>query len=160
MATNLYGISAYQQTNQTWKKANTKEEKTEKAKSAEASKAEKADTSGKTSETSKTEEKVWKPIDPKGSLVPVQKEGYGMVIGDVNLSDEAKEYYNKLKQKFHNSDFILVSKDMKSQVEQNASAYANPNKLVVLIDEEKIERMAADPSYRDKYEGIIAMAEL
>ena len=83
-----------------------------------------------------------------------------MVIGDVNLSDEAKEYYNKLKQKFHNSDFILVSKDMKSQVEQNASAYANPNKLVVLIDEEKIERMAADPSYRDKYEGIIAMAEL
>ena len=160
MATNLYGISAYQQTNQTWKKANTKEEKTEKAKSAEASKAEKADTSGKTSETSKTEEKVWKPIDPKGSLVSVQKEGYGMVIGDVNLSDEAKEYYNKLKQKFHNSDFILVSKDMKSQVEQNASAYANPNKLVVLIDEEKIERMAADPSYRDKYEGIIAMAEL
>ena len=49
MATNLYGIAAYQQTNQTWKKANAKEEKTEKAKSSEASKAEKADTSGKTS---------------------------------------------------------------------------------------------------------------
>jgi len=80
-----------------------------------------------------------------------------MTIGDVELSDDAKKYYDQLKSKFHNSEFILVSKDMKSQVQQNASAYGNANKMVVLIDEEKLERMATDESFRKKYEGIIAM---
>lgn len=56
-------------------------------------------------------------------------------------------------------DFILVSKDMKSAVAQNAAAYGNANKPVVLIDDEKLERMATDESFRKKYEGIIAMAQ-
>ena len=40
----------------------------------------------------------------------------------------------------------------------NAASFANPNKMVVLIDEEKIERMAEDEQFRKKYEGIIASA--
>ena len=40
-------------------------------------------------------------------------------------------------------DFILVSKDQKANAQANAASYANGNKMVVLIDEEKIERMAA-----------------
>lgn len=92
-------------------------------------------------------------------LVPTSKAGYGTVIGDVELSDKAKDYYDKLKSKFHGMDFILVSKDMKSQVAANASAYGNANKPVVLIDEEKLERMATDESFRKKYEGIIAMGQ-
>ena len=56
-------------------------------------------------------------------------------------------------------DFVLVSKDMKSQVQQNAAAYGNANKMVVLIDEEKLERMATDESYRKKYEGLISMSQ-
>ena len=72
----------------------------------------------------------------------------------------AKDYYDKLKSKFHGMDFILVSKDMKSQVAANAAAYGNANKPVVLIDDEKLERMATDEAYRKKYEGIIAMSQI
>ena len=56
-------------------------------------------------------------------------------------------------------EFIAVSKDMKAQVQANAAAYGNANKMVVLIDEEKLERMATDESFRKKYEGIIAMSQ-
>lgn len=55
-------------------------------------------------------------------------------------------------------DFILVSADMKEQAKSQAGSYANANKMVVLIDEEKIERMAEDEKFRKQYEGIIANA--
>lgn len=48
---------------------------------------------------------------------------------------------------------------MKAQVQANAASYGNANKMVVLIDEEKLERMATDESFRKKYEGIIAMSQ-
>ena len=105
------------------------------------------------------ETKGWSPIDEKSSLVPVTTE-YGNTIGEVRLSEKAADYYEKLKSKFHNMEFIAVSKDMKSQVAQNAAAYGNSAKMVVLIDEEKLERMAEDESFRKKYEGIIAMSQM
>ncbi len=108
--------------------------------------------------TAKVETKTWSPIDTKSSLVPRNTE-YGSTIGDVQLSDTAKNYLDKLKSKFHGMEFITVSKDMKSQVQQNAAAYGNANKMVVLIDEEKLERMATDESFRNKYEGIIASSQ-
>lgn len=55
-------------------------------------------------------------------------------------------------------NFILVSEDMKEQAKANAACYANANKMVVLIDEDKIERMAEDENYRKQYEAIIANA--
>ena len=64
----------------------------------------------------------------------------------------------KLKKKYGNYDFILVSKDQKANAQANAAKYANNIKTVVLIDEEKIERMAMDESYRKKYEGILSGA--
>ena len=82
-----------------------------------------------------------------------------MTIGDVQLSDKAKDYLGKLQSKFHGMEFITVSKDMKAQVQQNAAAYGNANKMVVLIDEEKLERMVTDESFRKKYEGIIASSQ-
>lgn len=149
---NLYGVSAYQQTNGTW---NNKTSGTKADKTKETNK------SGQVSEkTDHVKVSEWKPIDSKSSLVPTVKNGYGNVIGDVELSDTAKDYYDKLKAKFHNMDFILVSKDMKSQVAANAAAYGNSSKQVVLIDDEKLEKMATDESFRKKYEGIIAMSQL
>ncbi len=104
---------------------------------------------------SSVETKEWKGVSSGSSLIPTTKAGYGTVVGDVNLSDKAKEYYAKLKEKFGNVDFVLVSKDMKEQVEANASRYGNASKPIVLIDDEKIEKMANDPAYAKKYEGII-----
>jgi len=156
MATGINGLAAYQQASQTWKSSSSQKSGSA-AKTGSAKAASQTSSSGSTS-ASKVETKTWSPIDPKSSLIPSKKEGYGMTIGDVELSDDAKKYYDQLKSKFHNSEFILVSKDMKSQVQQNASAYGNANKMVVLIDEEKLERMATDESFRKKYEGIIAMS--
>lgn len=82
----------------------------------------------------------------------------GKTIGQPKLSEKAQKYYDELKSKYQNLDFVLVSKDMKEMAKANAASFANPNKMVVLIDEEKIERMAEDEQFRKKYEGIIASA--
>ncbi len=83
----------------------------------------------------------------------------GNTIGQPKLSENAKKYYEELKSKYQNMDFILVSKDMKEMAKANAGSFANPNKMVVLIDEEKIERMAVDEQYRKQYESVIASAQ-
>ena len=150
--TGIIGISAYQQINQS-----VYNEKSGVSKTPDTGRADQAG-SAKNSQQAKVETKAWSPIDTTSSLVP-RKTEYGMTIGDVQLSDKAKDYYNSLKSKYHNMEFIAVSKDMKAQVQQNAASYGNANKMVVLIDEEKLERMATDESYRKKYEGIIAMAQ-
>lgn len=87
-----------------------------------------------------------------------RKQISGRTIGDVKLSDEAAKYYEQLKNKYSNMEFILVSKDMKEQAQAQAASFANPAKMVVLIDEEKIEKMATDENFRAQYEGVIANA--
>lgn len=82
----------------------------------------------------------------------------GRTIGKVKLSDEAAKYYEELKSKYSNMEFVLVSSDMKEQAKAHAASFANPSKMVVLIDEEKIERMATDVEYRKQYESIISNA--
>lgn len=82
----------------------------------------------------------------------------GRTIGQPELSDKAMKYYEQLKKKYSNMDFILVSSDMKQQAKANAGRFANPNRMVVLIDEEKIEKMAEDEDFRKQYEGIISSA--
>jgi hypothetical protein len=83
----------------------------------------------------------------------------GRTVGDVQLSEKAAKFYEKFKAKFPGMDFVLVSKDMKEQVEANAAAYGKANKTVVLIDDEKIERMANDEKYASKIEATIKGAE-
>ena len=80
----------------------------------------------------------------------------GRTVGRPELTEKAAKYYEELKKKYGNLDFILVSKDQKEYAKANASRYSNPNKMVVLIDEEKIERMAEDEKFRSQYESIIS----
>ena len=82
----------------------------------------------------------------------------GKIIGEPKLSKEGAAYYEELKKKYSGMDFILVSTDQKEQAKAQAAKYATPGKMVVLIDEEKIERMATDEKYRRQYEAIIAGA--
>ena len=89
----------------------------------------------------------------------VKTGNYGKTIGKAQLSETGAKYYEELKKKYSNMDFVLVSKDMKDYAKQNASSFGNANRMVVLIDEEKIERMATDENYRAKYEGLIARAQ-
>ena len=84
---------------------------------------------------------------------------YGKTIGKPKLSEEGAKYYEELKKKYSGMDFVLVSKDMKDYAKANASSFGNANRMVVLIDEEKIEKMATDENFRAKYEGLIERAQ-
>jgi hypothetical protein len=83
----------------------------------------------------------------------------GRTVGQPQLSEKAQKYYDQLKAKFGDMDFILVSRDEKANAMANSASYANPNKPVVLIGEDEVEKMANDEKFREKYEGIIAMAK-
>lgn len=82
----------------------------------------------------------------------------GATIGNPELSEKATKYYEELKKKYSNMDFILVSDEEKERAKAQAGKYANANRMVVLIDESKIERMAEDEKYREQYEKIIGNA--
>lgn len=86
------------------------------------------------------------------------KEVGGRTIGSPKLSEKALKYYEKLKKKYSNMDFILVSPEMKAEAERNKGMYKSSKELVVLIDSDKIERMAEDEQYRKKYEAILSGA--
>lgn len=79
----------------------------------------------------------------------------GKTVGNPQLSEKAAKYYEELKKKYSNMDFVLVSSDMKELAKSQAGSFANPHKLAVLIDEEKIERMAEDEDFRRQYEAIL-----
>ena len=83
----------------------------------------------------------------------------GKTVGQPQLSEKAQKYYDQLKAKFGDMDFILVSKDEKANAQAHAASYANPNKTVVLIGEDEVEKMASDEKFRSKYEGLISMAK-
>lgn len=84
---------------------------------------------------------------------------YGKVVGEPKLSEKAQKYYEQLKSKFGSYDFILVSRDELENAKANSGRFANKFKTVVLIDEDKIEKMASDENYRKKYEGILSGAQ-
>lgn len=79
----------------------------------------------------------------------------GRTIGEPKLSEKAAKYYEQLKKKYHNMDFILVSPDKKAEAERNKGMYQSSKELLVLIDSDKIEKMAEDEEYRKKYESIL-----
>lgn len=180
---NAFGAAAaYQQTNSWWNggkrgdSAKTADARRE-ARNAKADKTDRTNNAGKTDEANKASEiaktgqtesvttnnnvktSVWSNKGVSQVPVPSYNKDYGTVIGDVSLSKEAGDYYNKLKAKYGNMEFVLVSKDQKAAVQANVSKYGNAKKPVVLIDDEKLERMATDKDFREKYEGIISMAQ-
>ena len=80
---------------------------------------------------------------------------YGKTVGEPQLSDKAKDYYESLKEKYNKYDFVLVGKDEVENAKQNAASYATGNKTVVLISEDEVEAMATDENARKKYESIL-----
>ncbi len=100
-----------------------------------------------------------KVSDTKEAASAKETNKYGKTVGEPKLSDKAAKYYERLKKKYGNYDFVLVSEDQKATAQANASKYANAQKTVVLIDEAKIEKMATDEKFRKQYEGILSGAK-
>lgn len=107
----------------------------------------------KSKEKSQTEAKA--EVRSAASQEPVLKDVPGRTIGNPKLSEEALAYYEELKKKYGNMDFILVSPEMKEEAERNKGMYASSKELLVLIDSDKIEQMARDENVRKQYESIL-----
>jgi hypothetical protein len=78
--------------------------------------------------------------------------------GNPKLSQKALDYYNSLKEKYGDLNFVLVASDKKQEAEAIKGSFASSGKLTVLIDTDKIERMAEDETYRNKIESTIRSA--
>ncbi len=78
--------------------------------------------------------------------------------GDAKLSDTALDYYKNLTKKYSNLNFVLVASDKKQEAEMMKGSFASGNGLTVLIDTDKIERMATDEKYAKQIESILTNA--
>jgi len=104
--------------------------------------------------TKESQEKAAAALEGEKKLNEVS----GRTIGQPKLSDKALKYYEQLKKRYSNMDFVLVSPEMKAEAERNKGMIPSSKQLLVLIDADKIERMAEDEEYRRKYEGILSGA--
>lgn len=84
---------------------------------------------------------------------------YGRTIGSPHLSEKAQKYYDELREKNSDMDFILVDNDMSKSAMDSTASYDSDKDTVVVVDEDTIEKMANDQEYRKKYEGMLADAK-
>lgn len=114
-----------------------------------------ADYSYRTEHNKKTDSNKKADVTKEADKTTKKSKVSGRTIGDPVLSDKAQKYYEKLKAKYSNMDFILVSPEKKEEAEGKKGMYQSSKELLVLIDSDKIEKMAEDEEYRAKYEGIL-----
>lgn len=114
-----------------------------------------ADYSYRTEHNNKTDRNKKADVTKEADKTAKKSKVSGRTIGDPVLSDKAQKYYEKLKAKYSNMDFILVSPEKKEEAEGKKGMYQSSKELLVLIDSDKIEKMAEDEEYRAKYEGIL-----
>ncbi len=87
---------------------------------------------------------------------------YGNTVGEPKLSEKAQKYYDELKQKFGDVDFVLSDNATEASdalTKANENGYAQTGRTMVLLTEEEIEKMASDEEVRNTYEGVIGDAE-
>lgn len=75
------------------------------------------------------------------------------VINDIFL-----KYYDQLKSKFPDMNFIIVNEEQKEKVKANVTKYTNGDNWVVLIDENIIKKMAENEDCCDQIENSISTA--
>ena len=80
-------------------------------------------------------------------------------IGNPSLSKEATSYYEELKAKHSDVEFVLVSEDQKETAKEQAANIRSNKSMIVLITEDEVEQMATDESIREKNENIISDAK-
>lgn len=80
-------------------------------------------------------------------------------IGNPKLSENAASYYEELKAKYGDAEFVLVSDDRIAGAKETASNMNSDKSMIVLISESELEQMATDEATRNKNEKLIADAQ-
>lgn len=80
-------------------------------------------------------------------------------IGTPELSETASSYYEELKAKHSDVEFVLVDKENIDKAKEYTSNLVSDKSMIVLISEDEVEQMAVDENVRNKNESIIADAK-
>ena len=80
-------------------------------------------------------------------------------IGNPKLTDDASKYYEELKEKYGDMEFVLVADDQMETAKTQASNIASDKSMIVLISESELEEMASNQETRTKNEKIIEDAK-
>jgi len=96
------------------------------------------------SKPERTESSSYKALDSNG------------VQEGIELSDAAKDLLTELREKYSNMDFSVA--EWSTDEEQDYYAGLSDKSYSVLINPELLEKMAADPAEREKYEAVISGA--
>lgn len=77
-------------------------------------------------------------------------------IGKPEISKKTSGYYEQLKEKYKDVEFVLVEDEQIGNAKQLASNVKSDKDMIVLISESELEAMAADEAVRTKNEQLIA----
>lgn len=80
-------------------------------------------------------------------------------VGNPKLSETAASYYEELKSKHGDVEFVLVSNDKTDVAKEYTSNLVSNKSMVVLISEDEVEEMAVDEAVRTKNEQLITDAK-
>lgn len=77
------------------------------------------------------------------------------ILGKPELSETASSYYEQLKAKYADVEFILVDDEQTANAKQYAANLRSDKSMFVLISESEVEAMATDEATRNKNEQLI-----
>lgn len=80
-------------------------------------------------------------------------------IGNPKLSDTASKYYEELKAKYGDMEFVLVDDEHIDTAKEQSSNVNTDKSLIVLISESELEEMAVNEDVRKKNEQFIEDAK-
>lgn len=77
-------------------------------------------------------------------------------IGKPEISDTASSYYESLKAKFGDAEFVLIDDEHAANAKEYAANVNTDKEMIVLISESELEAMASDEATRTKNEQLIS----
>ena len=80
-------------------------------------------------------------------------------IGEPKLSETAASYYDELKAKHSDVEFVLVDEANIATAKEQAANIQSNKSMIVLISEDEVEQMATDKNVREKNEKLITDAK-
>ena len=80
-------------------------------------------------------------------------------IGNPKLTDAASKYYEELKSKYSDMEFVLVADDQMETAKAQASNIASDKSMIVLISESELEEMTVNEETRANNEKLIEDAK-
>ena len=87
-----------------------------------------------------------------------EKVEIGKHIGKPEISKETANYYEQLKAKYKDVEFVLVEDEQIGNAKQLANNVRTDKNLIVLVSESELKEMATDEATRTKNEQLIADA--